>query len=228
MDGNGSSECDGGSGGGAATPASGRAPPAEDTAPPWAPPDVPGTATGALLDEGEASWGAVLRRLGAALALSSAFGIALGMRKGGVALLWHGGGVPLGFVVVALLVAPAFFIGLLHLGVRVEARQVADALSRAVATSGLTLAGISPLAALVVVSGEDAVTAAAFGWLGLALGGALGLRQLAVDLAPMLAGEAWPRRVQARCAAFAFGLVSALLAARVWVSVLPVLGGGAP
>ena len=92
-------------------------------APVWDPPDVPGTVTGALLDPGDASWPAVLRRFGAALALSAAFGIALGMRKGGVALLWHGGGVPLGFVVVALLVAPAFFIGLLHVGVRVEVRR---------------------------------------------------------------------------------------------------------
>jgi len=193
--------------------------------PVWDPPDVPGTVTGALLDQGDASWPALVRRLGAALALSSAFGIALGMRRGGIALLWHGAGVPLGFAVVAVLVAPAFFIGLLHVGVRVEVRQVADALSRAAATSGLVLAGLSPLAALVVVSSEDAVTAAAFGWLGLALGGALGFRQLNGDLARMLASEAWARRIRARLMALGFALVSALLAARVWGAALRVLGG---
>jgi hypothetical protein len=198
------------------------------TAAVWSPPDVPGTLTGALLDAGEASWPMLLRRLGAALALSAAFGVALGTRAGGLSLLRHGAGVPLGLAVVSAIVAPAFFIGLLHLGVRAEARQVAEALSRAAATSGLVLSGVAPLAALVVVSGEDAGTAAACGWLGLALGGALGLRQLAGDFDALIAAEAPPRRRSARGAALVFALVSTLLAARVWASALPVLAGGAP
>jgi hypothetical protein len=195
--------------------------------PPWAPPDVPGTATGALLDGGEVAWAGVLRRLGAALALSAAFGTALGMRGGGVGLARHAAGVPLGLAVVAVLVAPALFIGLLHTGVRVEAGRVGDALARAAATAGLMLAGLAPLAALVAVSSESPRSAAAFGWLGLTLAGALGLRQLARDVAPLLAAEAGRTRLQARCAILAFGVVSALLAARVWAAVLPVLGGGA-
>ena len=80
----------------------------------------------------------------------------------------------------------------------------------------------------MVVSSETAPWASAFGWLGLALGGALGLRRLARDVSSLLAAETASRRLRAQGAALAFGLVSALLAARVWASVLPVLGGGAP
>jgi hypothetical protein len=201
----------------------------EDTSPPWAPPDVPGTTVGALLDRGEeTSWAALFQRLGAALALSAAFGIALGMRAGGLGLPRHGAGVPLGLAVVALIVAPAFLIGLLHIGLRISAQKVADALSRAAAASGLMLAALAPLAALVVVTSETGIWAAAFGWLGLSLAGALGLRQLARDLAPLLAAEPAGRRFQAWSAATCFGLVSALLAARVWAAALPVLEGGAP
>jgi hypothetical protein len=176
----------------------------------------------------DASWGALLRRLGAALALSAVFGIALGLRRGGLALPLHGVGVPLGFAVVALIVAPAFFIGLLHTGLRVSAQQVGDALSRAAATSGLVLAALAPLAALVVVTSETAVWAATFAWLGLTLAGALGLRQLARDVARLLADEPLARWFWVWCATSCFALVSALLSMRVWASALPVLGGGAP
>lgn len=196
--------------------------------PSWTPPNAPDTLTGALLDDLGDTWTSVLRQLGSGLALSVPFGVALGMRDGGVGLLRHGAGVPLGFSVVALLATPALFIGLLHAGVSADPQRIARALSRSAGAAGLVLAGLSPLAALVAVTGETVVFAAVFGWFGLLLAGVLGLRQLARDISALLGAEPAQRRLPGWCVAGGFGLLSALLAVRVWASAMPLLTGGVP
>jgi hypothetical protein len=194
----------------------------------WTPPLAAGTAAGALLDRrGALAWSAVAGRLGAALGLAATFGIAIGLRRGGLDLVRHGLGVPLGLVTVAALAAPALPIALLHAGVRVEALPLADALSRAAATAGLLLAGMAPLAALLAVTCEASPSVAAFAWLALAVAGVFGLRGLARELDGLFAHEAAPRRSAARLSAFGFAAVGALLAARVWSLALPLLAGGA-
>jgi hypothetical protein len=194
----------------------------------WEPPVAEGTAVGALLDRrASLAWSAVAGRLGAALALAATFGVALGLRDGGLALARHGLGVPLGLVAVAALVAPALPIALLHAGLRVEALPLADALARAAATAGLLLAGLAPLAALLAVTCEGSLSVAAFAWLALGIAGAFGLRGLARELDALFADEPGPRRSAARLSAVGFAAVGALLAARVWAVALPVLAGGA-
>jgi hypothetical protein len=138
-------------------------------------------------------------------------------------MLVHGVGVPLGLAVGVVLGTPAFLVGLLHVGVKIDAAGVLAIAARAVATAGLVLGGLAPLAALVLVSSEEAWGAAVFAWIALLSAGALALRSLGRGIRELLGTAPSERRFAGYAIALAFALVTALLAVRVWTMTLPVL-----
>jgi hypothetical protein len=173
----------------------------------------------ALLAPGEAS-ASEARRFAAGLALTAIYGLALGARFGVPAMAAHAAGVPLALVAVAVLGAPAFYIGLAHTGIDVDGRALVAAVARGVATSGVVLAGLAPALALMAVCCESAAGVAWYGAAGLAVGGLLGLRALYRELPASHSGGA-------RVVRGFFAVFAALLAARVWWLVLPLFGGAA-
>ncbi|MBN2196300.1 MAG: hypothetical protein JW751_26035, partial [Polyangiaceae bacterium] len=134
------------------------------------------------------------RQLAKGLALASVFGVSLGLREGGWAIPIHGVGVPLGLVAVVALGAPAFLIGLLHAGLRIDAVRVFEMAVRAIGTAGSMLGGLAPLAALVLVSSEETLDASIFAWLALVTSGALAVRTLFREVQDELLTESgWER-----------------------------------
>ena len=149
------------------------------------------------------------------MVLSACYGLALGARHGVAAMMRGAAGVPLGFVAVGALAAPAFYIAAAHAGLAMSARALGAQLATALALSGLVLCGLAPALALVSVSTDTAFGAAIFAAAGLGLAGALGVRRM---LRSMWGGF---DRSGARAALIAFAAFAALLSARVWWLVLP-------
>jgi hypothetical protein len=177
--------------------------------------------TRALLEPEPADLVRDARRFAAGLALASLFGAALGLRFGPVSMAAHAVGVPLAILVVAVLGTPAFFVGVLHGGYEVDARTLASSIARGAATAGLVLAGLSPAIALYSMSAEEAQSVGALAALGLAVAGFLGQRATFRSL-PEEAALGGARFLLFR---ILFSAFAALLAARVWWLVLPILGG---
>ena len=168
-------------------------------------------------------FGAEVRRLAQGLALAGGFGFALGMREGGVSLVVHAVGAPLGLAAVAVLGTPALLIGLLHVGAPIDVLRVVRSTARTVATAGLMLGGLAPLAALMMVTSEDVWGAATFAWMALAVAGALALRTLFQEVGRMMTEQPGVAMAGGYATAVAFGMFASLLAARVWLATLPVL-----
>jgi hypothetical protein len=161
------------------------------------------------------------RRFAAGLALSSLFGLALGLRFGALSMAAHAAGVPVAFLAVALLATPAFFVGMLHGGFDIDARVLASSMARGSATAGMVLAGLSPAIALFALSAEESTSLGLLAAVGLALAGVLGQRSMFRSL-PEAAGLHGARFLLFR---IAFGSFAAVLAARIWWLVLPVFVG---
>jgi hypothetical protein len=166
-------------------------------------------------------------RLGSGLLLAAVYGLALGARDGGVELLRHALGAPLGLVVVAAVAAPSLFVRLALLDAPLRAAQMIAAISRGTFATGLVLAGLAPAAAMLVVSIESAPAAAWMSGLGLWLAGGIGLVNVFASLADALAVAQGNVRSRAWLAVTIFALLAAALAARAWYSWLPLLGGAA-
>ena len=160
-------------------------------------------------------------QLVAALGFSATFGLALGARFGALSMAIHAAAVPLGFVAVTLLAVPAFCIGMAHAGVELDESVLIRSVAQALLSAGRVLAGLAPAMLLLAVTCESASSVALFGVLGLAVGSALGLRALFLCLESL---ESW-KRPTARLLRWAFALFVALLGARIWWALLPVLGG---
>ncbi len=173
-----------------------------------------------LLASNATGWRLLSRRIAAALALGWIYGAAIGARYGVDSMIVHGLGVAAGMLAVVLFAAPSFFILMAHAGHRANLQGMLDAVSSAVATTGLVLCGLAPAAALLTVSTEGGVAAALFAALGLVVAGVLGLRALHGALGASSGGAA-TRLVGAGFLGFA-----GLLAARVWWLALPMLGRG--
>src|SRR5580658_3050606 len=140
-------------------------------APPPAP-TLPRSFASALLESNAAStWVDEARRLGVAASLAAVLGVALGLRKGGLALASGAAGAPLGILAVSALAAPALAILLALANAPIDAKDLARATTRAAAKAGLLLAGLAPLAALFVVTVEDAITVTCVGFGVLSLAG---------------------------------------------------------
>lgn len=188
------------------------------------------------IDEEEACWSAqllsarvetgqlALRACTGAL-LASSYGLALGAREGGVALLTHAAGVPAALLAVTFVGVPGLYIFLSLFDAPLSARDAFGAAVRGIASGGLALAGLAPLAALYVVTSASAEAASIAGTLGLCLGGALGLRHLVSTLRAALHRADSATRFVAALSQVGFSLFAGLLAWRVWSALLPIVGG---
>jgi hypothetical protein len=204
------------------------APPAPTPAPTPAPAPAPTepasrSLASALLDTASSTWMAEARRLAAAASLSAVFGVALGLRQGGLSLAWGAMGAPLGIVAVGALAAPALGILLSLADARLEALDVARATSRAAVKAGMLLAGVAPATALFVVTVEDAITVTIVGLGALILAGGVAARSFQHDLEPSLSKTPRAQRAVVRLAVWAFLAFAAILAIRVWCLALPML-----
>lgn len=167
-----------------------------------------------------------LSRLGAGLALSAVFGLALGARGGGLDLVRHACGAPLGLLVVSGVVAPSLFVRLSLLDAPLRATQMLSTVARATYGAGLVMAGLAPAMAMLVVSIESPAAAAAMSGLGLALAGGIGMWTLLSDLQQLVAGAPLLLRSRIFCSVAVFAVLACALSARAWYAWLPLLGGG--
>lgn len=167
-----------------------------------------------------------LGRLAAALGFAALYGLALGTRAGGPALLQHALGAASGLAVVALLAVPPLFVLLALVDAPLAPRALLATSARALATTGFVLAGLAPSAALLGVTIESASAAAFIGGAGFALAGAIGLARFVSSARALLADV--PSGLGTKCGVllFAFCVFSVALAERVW-QALPALRGGA-
>jgi hypothetical protein len=165
-------------------------------------------------------------RLGAGLGLASLYGLALGARSGGMALVEHALGASAGLLAVGLLGMPALFVLLALVDAPVSPSAMLSAGARALASAGFVLAGLAPSAALLAVTIESPDAAAFVTRAGLTLAGGIGLVQLTSSVRAML--EGLPRAPRLKCNALllGFSLFAIMLAARVWYA-LPILKGAA-
>lgn len=169
--------------------------------------------------------GRELSRLASGLALASVYGLALGARAGGLQLLRHAWGAPLGLMVVAGVAAPALFVRLALLNAPLRPAQMVAAVAQGTFTSGLVLAGLAPAAAMLVVSIESTQAAAWMSGLGLWLAGSIGLFNLLAGLKDSLSGAGLNLRARAFISIAIFAVLACALSARAWGAWLPLLGG---
>ena len=195
------------------------------------PPPAPTLAIGVgwtawLLDDTRSRGiGAEARRLGAAMGLAAIYGLALGGRGGGVSMLAHAAGVPAALAAVALLGAPSLHIILALFDAPVKPLETLAATARALATTGIVLAGTAPAAALFVVTSEEVGAARATAIVGLCVAGGLGLRRWFRDMRGALAPADSATRHVALLVLVGFVVFAVVLAARVWAHTLPLFGG---
>ena len=177
--------------------------------------------------EGRAeAWAREGQRLALAIGLASLFGMAIGLRAGGAAIVTHAFGVSLGIVAVCGLAVPALAIVLALVNASVDAFGLARATSRAAATAGLLLAGLAPGAALFALTVEDAITVTLVGAGGLTLAGVLGMRSFMRALGPQIDGSDGRARRLSMVAIPLFLVFAAILGARIWWVMLPIVRGG--
>jgi hypothetical protein len=196
-------------------------------------PALPPSWTERILDAGSIAGGATApawaregQRLAVAIGLASLFGMAIGLRVGGAAIAVHAFGVSLGILAVCGLAVPALAIILALVNASVDACGLARATTRAAAAAGLLLAGLAPGAALFALTVEDAITVTLVGVGGLALAGVLGMRSFVHALAPQLRGSDERARHLAMVAVPLFLVFAAILGARIWWVMLPIVRGG--
>jgi len=163
------------------------------------------------------------QRLAVAVLLSSLFGVAIGLRTGGLAIVTHALGVSLGIVGVCALAVPALAIMLALANAPVDALGLARATSGAAARAGLLLAGLAPGAVLFAVTVEDAITVTMVAAGGLSLAGLIAMQAFASELERQLGDTR--RGVLSKLALPTFLLFAAILAARIWWVSLPLLRG---
>jgi hypothetical protein len=164
-------------------------------------------------------------RLGSGLALSAVFGLALGVRAGGVSLLEHALGAPLGMLVVVVVAAPALLVRLALIDAPLRPARVSAAIAEAVFGAGLVLAGLSPAMAMLVVSIESPGAAAWMTGLGLTLGGSIGLVRLFAEIHQGLSAVSLVAKGRVLMTLVLFTALACALAARAWGAWLPLLGG---
>jgi hypothetical protein len=166
-----------------------------------------------------------LRRFAAGLALSASYGVAVGARDGGSALVRNALGVPLGLAALCAVMLPSLTVLFAILDTPVGASRVLGALARAAASVGLVLAGLAPGVAMLSVSVESPDLARAVAGVGLVLAGALGLVLLAASFGGSLA-EAERRAANKGYLLLAgYAVFTLLLGARLFGLFVPVLGG---
>jgi hypothetical protein len=174
-----------------------------------------------LLPGPERTWTDELRRVATAGALSSTYGLALGIRGGMGSMLHHALSVPVAPLAVCLFATPAFVILLSLADASIRPLGLARAASRAFAHTGLILAGIAPCVALFMATADEPESGAIVGGIGLLAAGLVGLRAFSSEMASAL--EKPSKRVW--LATVVFMLFATALSWRIWSVSLPALGG---
>lgn len=189
-----------------------------------------GASAGATARGPHADVGAGLRaeaaRLGTGLGLASFYGAALGAREGATSIVTHALGAPATLAAVLVVGVPAFAILLGLADAPIGALTLSRAVARSAATAGLTLAGLSPIVGLFVITAEDPSAAAFAGALGLGVACLLAMRRFALDLKNALGEASAQTRTIAGAAAVGFAVFAAVMTVRVGAGALPMLGGG--
>ena len=165
------------------------------------------------------------RRFASAVFLSSLFGLALGAREGGMALLTHAAGVPAGLLAVTVLGVPGLYIVLALAGAPLRADGLFDAASRASGTAGLVMGGLAPATAMYVVTTQELVVAQGVAAVVLVVAGAIGLRSLLRSIRRQLDDADSPVRFVGLLVSLGFAMFGVVLAARVWSSTLTLFAG---
>jgi hypothetical protein len=166
-----------------------------------------------------------LSRLAAGLGLAGVYGLALGARSGGVLLLRHALGVPLGLLVVGAVVVPSLFVVLALLDAPMTPSKMLSASARSLASTGLVLAGLAPAAAMLVVTITSGGAAALVAKLGFLLAGGIGILGLVGSVRAALVESPSFLRMNVFIALCGFSVIAAALAVRAWSGLLPILGG---
>jgi len=182
-----------------------------------------GWAASLVLEAPHDSLRELIRRGTSGLCLSALYGLAIGARQGGTALLVHTTGVPLGLALVTLAGAPSLFVFLSMCRAPIDGRVLAGAMVRGIASAGVVLAGLAPAAALFVVSSETPQAAKLAVLLGLLLGGGIALVRTTWDV--LRAAARGPLAAFAAGLAIGFALFTMAVGIRVFGAVLPILGG---
>jgi hypothetical protein len=167
----------------------------------------------------------IASRTAAGLGLASLYGLALGARQGGRALLQHAFGVPLALLVIALVGAPSLFVFLSMCRAKIDPWALANAMARGVASAGLLLAGLAPAAALFVVSSATPPAAAAVVLFGLMLSGGVALGRTVWEVMAMVREDGTFSNLATLGVSAGFAIFAIALAVRIWSAALPVLGG---
>jgi hypothetical protein len=166
-----------------------------------------------------------LGRLGAGLALSAFYGLALGARSGGAELLRNALGVPLGLVVLGAVMMPSLTVLFAILDAPVTPSRVLASLGRALSAVGLVLAGLAPGVAMLAVTIESPELAVRVARYGFVLAGSLGLVGLCVSLGRALRDAEPSVERKGQVFLLGYGLFVVVLAARLWSAFVPILGG---
>lgn len=188
-------------------------------------PSVPSLTASLLAEDEVFSPKREASRFATGLGLAALYGLALGTRQGGKAFLTHAAFVPAALAAVVGLGVPALYISLALFDAPIEPPRAIAAAARAVARTGLVLAGLAPAAALFVVSSDDARSAAGSAIVGLAIAGAIGLTRMVGDLHGSITHAPANVRAKADFAFFGFAIFAVALAARIWWAALPLLRG---
>lgn len=168
-----------------------------------------------------------LLRAGQGLALASVYGLALGVRDGGTALLHHALGVPLGLAAATALGVPSLFVALALTSAPLCSRAALSATSRALGVAGLMLAGLAPVAALFLVTMESNALATVAGSAGLLGVGAVALVYLLQGLSRAMQGTSLLPRASGNLVLSLFAVFAVGLCLRIWCVTLPAWGGAA-
>ena len=186
---------------------------------------IHGTWTERLLHRPTDDFGPTLRAAASGLTLSACFGLALGARYGGAAMVVGALGVPLGLAAAVAFGGPALYIGVAHTGTSMSARGLASTLASTLGVCGLVLGGLAPAVTLISVSVDTDLAAATTGHVGLAFTLILSLSRMTRMARERLGVDATGRGF--RLAMLSFAVFAAVLAMRVWWLAIPMLGRGA-
>lgn len=189
-------------------------------------PSVPSLTASLLAEDEVFSPKREASRFATGLGLAALYGLALGTRQGGKAFLTHAAFVPAALAAVVGLGVPALYISLALFDAPIEPPRAIAAAARAVARTGLVLAGLAPAAALFVVSSDAAGSAAGSAIVGLVVAGAIGLARMVGDLHGALDKAPAATRAKADLAFIGFAMFAVALSARIWWAALPLLRGG--
>jgi hypothetical protein len=116
------------------------------------------------------------------LGLASLFGLALGMHRGSLALVTHALAIPAGLLLTTAVSLPSLYIALAMLGVPLRLSLLLAAVSTALHHAGRVLAGLAPVAALLVVTIREPVALSVVARFGLQCAGILTLYRLIAAL----------------------------------------------